>query len=522
MASAEAAIPSGEARIQVLSSDFIEAPKISIDYALMERTRLASVLAVDFEWSDLGAWDAIEATGEGDVGNHVFLDSDHCLVRAPDGVLVAALGVKNLAIIVERDAVLVADMSRAQEVKKIVERVKAVSPVHLDFDQKAEISLAEYGVKLANWLRVSALPIWSAQGQAESGAFAELLSQDGRSVPSPRRARVQARQIYVFAQAGLQGWTGPWRRAARLGLEHYFSANQRPDGLFRTLLSADDQVLDDSAYLYDQAFGLLALASAKAAGIVEDSEVRAGRLLEAISHFEVGGPGLKEEGDKPYQSNAHMHLLEACLAWEEQSKDAKWGQWSDRVIDLAMNYMIDAQGGFIREFFDADWCPAAGDAGHLIEPGHQFEWAWLMARYAAKRDRPDVLAMAHRLYDFGIKGITLRNEVVIDALSDEGVALTSRARFWPQTEWLKASLLLARSSNDGLRTRLLADARRAASAIHLYLTPSGLWMDKRLSAGKFINEAAPASSFYHLMAAYLELAVALRFVGNDDLELNLD
>lgn len=521
-ASAEAAIPNGEAQVQVLSADFVEAPKISIDYALMERTRLASVLAVDFEWSDLGAWDAIEATGEGDVGNHVLLDSDHCLVRAPDGVLVAALGVKNLAIVVEADAVLVADMSRAQEVKKIVERVRAVSPSHLDFSQKADFSLSDYGHRLANWLRVNALPLWSAQGQAESGAFAEVLSQDGRSVPSPRRARVQARQIYVFAQAGLQGWAGPWRRAVRMGLEHYLAKNQRPDGLFRTLLSVDDQVLDDSVYVYDQAFGLLALAAAKAAGVVENAEAQAGRLLEAIGHFEVGGPGLKEAGDYPFQSNAHMHLLEACLAWEEQTTDARWEQWSDRVIDLAMNHMIDAKGGFIREYYDAKWRPAAGEDGRLVEPGHQFEWAWLMARYATKRDRPDVLAMAHRLYDFGIKGITLRNEVVIDALSDDGQALTSRARFWPQTEWLKASLILARLSNDGLRTRLLADARRAAAAISLYLTPSGLWMDKRLSGGKFINEAAPASSFYHLMTAYLELGAALRFVGDENQDLSLD
>lgn len=67
-------------------------PKISIDYAVMEKTLRASVLAVDFAWSDLGAWDAIAETGEGEFGSHIFEDSEGCLVRAPEGVLVGVLG----------------------------------------------------------------------------------------------------------------------------------------------------------------------------------------------------------------------------------------------------------------------------------------------------------------------------------------------------------------------------------------------------------------------------------------------
>src|SRR5690606_26761513 len=122
-------------QIEVIGEAFGEAPKISIDYAVMERTQLASVLEVDFDWSDLGAWDAIAATGEGDVGQHIFEDAEGCLVRAPDGVLVAALGVKNLAIIAENDAILVCDLSRSQDVKQLVGRMRASSPQHVDFSR---------------------------------------------------------------------------------------------------------------------------------------------------------------------------------------------------------------------------------------------------------------------------------------------------------------------------------------------------------------------------------------------------
>lgn len=132
LAAARAALPEGEAT--VLDEGFRTAPKVSIDYAVMEKTDVASVLEVDFDWSDLGAWDAIAATGAGSAGTQVLVDGENCLIRAPEGVVVAAVGVRDLAIIVEKDAVLVCDLNRAQDVKGVVETLKAVAPGRLDFD----------------------------------------------------------------------------------------------------------------------------------------------------------------------------------------------------------------------------------------------------------------------------------------------------------------------------------------------------------------------------------------------------
>ena len=132
LAAVEAALP--DARSTTLTEAFRRAPKISIDYAVMEKTEAASVLEVDFDWSDLGAWDAIAATGAGSAGVQVMRDSDNCLIRAPEGGVVAAVGVSGLAIIVEKDAVLVCDLNRAQDVKAVVETLKSVAPGRLDFD----------------------------------------------------------------------------------------------------------------------------------------------------------------------------------------------------------------------------------------------------------------------------------------------------------------------------------------------------------------------------------------------------
>ncbi|MFN4186384.1 MAG: mannose-1-phosphate guanylyltransferase, partial [Hyphomonas sp.] len=133
-----------------LGSGFKAAPKISIDYAVMEKTSRASVLPVRFEWSDLGAWDSVHASGEGDVGLHILEDSEGCLVRACDGVMVAAIGLRDVGIIVERDAVLVTDLKKSQDVKKVVERLRKLSPQHLDFPSAKPLVETEGG----RWPRV--------------------------------------------------------------------------------------------------------------------------------------------------------------------------------------------------------------------------------------------------------------------------------------------------------------------------------------------------------------------------------
>ena len=512
-------------QVAILGREFRDAPRISIDYAVMEKTDRASVLEVDFRWSDLGAWDAVAETGEGEVGSHIFEDSDGCMARSSDGIMIAAVGVRNLAIVAEKDAVLVADLSRSQDVKKVVERLKLVSPKHLDFEKKAAEDHVAGGRRLFDWARLHALPIWITLGQNENGAFAEALKLDGRPVSSNRRARVQARQIHVFAEAGRIGWAGPWRRAVTKGIESLQKDYLRADGLMRTMLAPSGEVLDDAAYVYDQAFLMFALASVKRAGLDTDLsfEAQAVRLRDNL-RLQANALGAQiEAGEYPYQSNAHMHLLEACLAWELAGGDDLWSQWADQLVNLACSIFIDAEGGYLREYFSSDWKKAEGEDGRRVEPGHQFEWAWLLCRYARQRSDDNVMAVAKRLYANGVAGVSERHKVALDAVSDDGVVLSKRARLWPQAEWLKASLILAEVSDDGERQQYLSDASLATQAIWRYLTPEGLWRDKFLSdQAKFIDEPSPASTLYHLFGALMQRQDTGKKLGFDDVaELSL-
>ncbi len=500
---ARVAVPRDAGRVVLLSPAFRTAPKISIDYAVMEHSRRISVLPVDYRWSDLGAWDAVAQAGSGGRGVWIAADGDSGLVRAAEGMVVATVGATNLAIIAERDAVLVCSLDRAQEVKGLVERLREVSPAHAHGRWEAGGTLAERARYFDSWMRLNALPVWAALGVDEDGGFREAIDLSGQPVGDFRRARVQGRQAYVYAVAGAAGWAGPWRTLVTRGLERFEATNRRADGLYRTRVSADGAVLDDSATLYDQAFALFAFAAAARAGIAADMMAeRAGALRDALAALRAPAGGWRETGDHPYQANAHMHLLEACLAWEAIEPEGGWGEMADEIVALARRAFIDAKAGFLREFFDAEWRPAPGDDGRLIEPGHQFEWAWLLTRWSRLRGDTWAREAAVRLYDIGARGVDQGRGVAMDALNDDLSVRSDQARLWPQTERLKAALILAETAEGGRRILLLDDARKAMAGLQRYLEPSGLWRDKMRADGGFVDEPAPASSLYHIMVAW--------------------
>src|SRR6185503_18895810 len=127
---------------------------------------------------------------------------------------------------------------------------------------------------------------------AASGAFEEALTVDGRPVSAPRRARVQARQAFVYASAAEAGLGADWLAAAERGFVFYRAHYQRPDGQFAILADRAGRVLDDTPCLYEQAFSLLAMAALQAAGSkAEDYRTQAERLLDALqgSRHRAGG-----------------------------------------------------------------------------------------------------------------------------------------------------------------------------------------------------------------------------------------
>ncbi len=105
------------------SAHFSACPSESVDYAVMEKTKRAAVVGpIDARWSDIGAWTAL--SGDGADARIAALDCDGVIIRT-DGPFVGVVGVSDLIIVATGDAVLVAPKSRAQDVKKIIDELRA-------------------------------------------------------------------------------------------------------------------------------------------------------------------------------------------------------------------------------------------------------------------------------------------------------------------------------------------------------------------------------------------------------------
>ncbi len=111
---------------EVIQKIYPEIPKISIDYGIMERSRDVLMIEGDFGWNDIGSLDMLgimkDADENGNViyGKQINLDTKNCILYGKDK-LIATIGVENLIVIQEKDAILICEKSKAQNVKNVVD-----------------------------------------------------------------------------------------------------------------------------------------------------------------------------------------------------------------------------------------------------------------------------------------------------------------------------------------------------------------------------------------------------------------
>jgi len=359
------------------------------------------------------------------------------------------------------------------------------------------------------WLFERALPLWWRQGYDQSArAFQERLELNGGATPpEPRRVRVQARQTFVYALAGRMGWDGPWREAVEAGADVLMKRALRPDGGTRHLLAPDGSPLDERRDLYDTAFVLLALSEAASALGKRADLINAATRLESWIHWYWDHPeGGFEEGEvcpaPPRRQNPHMHLFEALLSFYETTGEAMHLERASELALLFHEKMFDAEHGALPEFYNDAWTPMSDQLGRIVEPGHHFEWCWLLHRWRALGGE-DFTDEAERLRAHA-EAHGLVNGAACEQLLIDGRPLKQTARLWPQTERLKANLVRYEATDD-------PDALRAALQAYAVLRSfcdtqtAGLWYDLRTPDGAFTQEPARASSFYHIALALFEL-----------------
>ena len=361
---------------------------------------------------------------------------------------------------------------------------------------------------LRTWLATHAYEVWWSRGADHArGGFHERLHLDATPTDEPRRARLHPRQVFAYAHASELGWSGPADRAIEHGLQFFLSRYKRWDGCYRAKVAADGTLVDDHIELYDQAFAILGFAAAYSFLREERWLAEAGALQTRLQQkFRRTSGGFEESvpAKLPLLSNSHMHLLEAALAWLDLDADPRWLTLATQIVELALTRFINPRTGAIGEYFTSDWQPL-DTHDEIVEPGHQFEWASLLFKFARHSIDARLAPAALRLIAFGeSRGVDRQRRVVINRCFADGRPGDSDARLWPQTERIRASCAAAEASGEAIHVFRALEATQ--TLMRYFATPlQGLWRDRLNAANEFVEEPAPASSLYHIVGAALAL-----------------
>jgi mannose/cellobiose epimerase-like protein (N-acyl-D-glucosamine 2-epimerase family) len=206
----------------------------------------------------------------------------------------------------------------------------------------------------------------------------------------------------------------------------------------------------------------------------------------------------------PRIQNPHMHLLEACLVCFESTNEPVFERLAKEVISLFDDHFYNHDSQTLCEYFEDDLNPMAGPKGEIVEPGHQFEWAWILAS-AAKLFGLDLSAQAKGLVHFGEAwGVDHNNGACFNVVNKDGVGIDQGSRTWPNTERLKAGVALFEMFGHDTKP-MIAPTLDLLFARYLTREPAGGWIDAFDASGAPIAIAMPTSTFYHLYLAFAEV-----------------
>jgi len=381
-------------------------------------------------------------------------------------------------------------------------------------------ALATLATDLRRWGAGTLLPFWAETGfNRDHGSFHEQIGLDGAPVRTGfTRLRVQARQTFTFAHAHTAGVGDYALPAARAGYAFLKRCWAEEDGGFVTRMEPDGTPIDTTIDLYDQAFVLLAFAWVHKATGEAEPLAWAETLVDYLDHkmaHSAGGYVEAVNGERaggPRRQNPHMHLFEALLALNAVTGEARWLARAEALATLLATRWIDA-GGALAEYFAEDWSPWPGPEGPVREPGHQFEWVWLLDQYRKSGGSRPMAAISAGLHDFGWRhGLDRRSgqvPAVVDALDRSGRILVPTKRFWPQTEAIKAQICRL-EQGEAAAGEALADLWRMLFR-HYLRWDDALLRDQLSADGSRMAPTIPASSLYHLWVAQSE---TVRVVGD--------
>ena len=368
-------------------------------------------------------------------------------------------------------------------------------------------SLSGHASRAREWLLRVACPLWFTKGidWTRGGFFDALTHSTADNATGRKRLRVATRHIYVFSQVARMGFP-KGEAAVAHGLNFLFSHARHPEGAFTSSFDLASAQTSADRDTYDLAFVLFALAHAYR--LLGDERVR----IEAEQLYAFFDTSLRHpnggflEGIPPRlprRQNPHMHLLEACIAWFPFDRSGVFRQLADELVCLFETAFLDVQSGAILEYFDKSLQRTGAFFKDAIEPGHLFEWYWLLSSYSRATYNP--VPSLPKIYEFAHRyGKNGENGLLFGELSHAGTMQDRSVRLWPHAEWVRAELIHLEMNPGGKSSRL----EQALSALWRFLNTRrpGLWFERfDHQINDFRQEPAPASSLYHIVGAFSAL-----------------
>jgi mannose/cellobiose epimerase-like protein (N-acyl-D-glucosamine 2-epimerase family) len=390
-------------------------------------------------------------------------------------------------------------------------------------------TLLEQTFCLEKWVKDKALPFWSSIGiNPENASVYEQLDDSGQPDLSANiRSRVQSRQVFVFASAQNMGWMDN-ALPIIAGIDNFLNVHARNAGEgYAHLLSPEGKIIDPRKDAYDFAFYILACAYRYKTFSDLNALDQANRLVKFLEAEFKKAPGGWMEGNYGCQyrrQNPHMHLFEAFLSCYEFTQDGKWLAKAGQVYTLFETTFFDHKHAVIREHFEDNWSLAPFPHGQIVEPGHMFEWIWLLRWYQKLTGAP-VDGYCDKLYENALKlGLSGNSHLIYDEVMADGTIIKASKRLWPITELIKASLAQAQvhptkaeryeeHAAKGIKTLFDFYLRKNVSA---YETPAiekqqpenvavdaytGTYVDQLDAEDKVCAAHSPASTLYHIAMA---------------------
>lgn len=366
------------------------------------------------------------------------------------------------------------------------------------------------------------VPRWLelARDETHGGVF-DRLDMDARPVAGdPKTTLVQARIAFTLAHLHLA--TGePRLLDAALEVYRFLDKHLRDeDGGYRFSVGRDGSPLADAASRlrrsYDQSFVLLALVTLRKAApdAVDPARIDdcwrfiSERLTDASAGSLFEDDAMAAAGAKSSDlraQNPHMHMFEALLQAFEMTGEPVWLDRARGMLELAKRHFVDPETGAVREFVGHDLAPLAGVDGERREPGHQYEWAWLLHRFADLSGEEDVRKLALPMIAFaerhGLRSSGPMAGVPFDVLGADGRVREDTHLLWPLTEAGKHSAALYLATGDEAHAGRARDL--AAIMFGRYFAPAAqsgrpVWFNRLDGEGRPVWAEALSRLLYHV------------------------